>query len=189
MTVVEIDPRMTALAREYFRLKDAPRLSIVHEDGREYLNHSPDGEFDAVLMDAFSSLFTAPFHLTTLEAARQVSRTLKPDGAAILNLGSSVTGDASKFLLAELATYRQVFPFVEVFKVHTEYPDEKLQNVIIVASKQKSAVGQNSDPEIEALLQHRLRIDLDETLPPLTDDLAPVEYYNSIAQDRFLSQR
>ena len=188
ITVVEIDPRMTSLAREYFRLKDDSRLSVVHEDGRAYLNHSPDGQFDAVLMDAFSSLFTAPFHLTTLEAARQVSRTLNPDGVAILNMGSSVSGDASKFLQAELATYREVFPSVEVFKVHLEYPDEKLQNVIIVASKRRLAGAENIDPEIDALLQHRVRIDPAATIAPLIDDLAPVEYYNSIAQDRYLSQ-
>lgn len=189
MTVVEIDPEMTSLARRFFRLNEDPRLSIVHQDGRAFLNAAPDGEFDAVLMDAFSSLFTVPFHLTTIEAAREVDRALKSDGVAILNMGSAVAGEASKFLQAEIATYRTVFPSVDVYKVHLEYPDEKLQNVILVASKRKLSPAETADPEISELLQHRLSLGFVTAVKPLTDDLAPVEYYNSIAQDRFLSQR
>ena len=36
--VVEIDPGMTAIARRFFRLRDDPRLNIIHEDGRTFLN-------------------------------------------------------------------------------------------------------------------------------------------------------
>lgn len=36
LTVVEIDPGMTTLARKYFNLKDDPRLNIIHEDGRVF---------------------------------------------------------------------------------------------------------------------------------------------------------
>ena len=38
--VVEIDPQMTTIAREYFRLKDDPRLRTVNEDGRIFLNNA-----------------------------------------------------------------------------------------------------------------------------------------------------
>jgi len=36
--VIEIDPMLTKLAKEYFNLKESPRLNIYHEDGRVFLN-------------------------------------------------------------------------------------------------------------------------------------------------------
>ena len=89
--VVEIDPQMTEIARKYFRLRDDPRLTINHSDGRTFLNSAPDAAYDAVLMDAFGSLFTVPYQLTTLEAVRQIHRVLKPDGIVIFNLGGPLT--------------------------------------------------------------------------------------------------
>lgn len=38
MDVVEIDPKITELAREYFYFRDNPRLNIYHQDGRIFLN-------------------------------------------------------------------------------------------------------------------------------------------------------
>jgi hypothetical protein len=70
--VVEIDPKMTEIARRFFRLEDDPRLSIFHEDGRIFLNHAGSDTYDAVLMDAFGSLFSVPYQLTTLEAPRSI---------------------------------------------------------------------------------------------------------------------
>lgn len=188
--VVEIDPQMTAIARESFRLVDDPRMSIIDEDGRMFINRTQSARYDVVLMDAFGSLFTVPYHLTTLEAVQNLHRILNDDGVVIFNLGSSVTGVSSNFLHAELATYGQVFRHVYVFKVNSEYPDDKLQNVIIVASKADPGVGLSSDdPFISALLEHRYTQGIAEDRPVLTDDLAPVEYYNSIAQNAFLRER
>lgn len=188
--VVEIDPQMTALARRYFRLKDDPRMTIIHEDARMLLNRSETGKYDVVLMDAFGSLFTVPYHLTTREAVAEMSRVLKHDGVVIFNVGSAITGPGSRFLQAELRTYREIFPQVLIFKVRPALPDDRLQNVILVASKSDRAFDLRSDdPFLSALLSHLYQgtVALDE--PALTDDLAPVEYYNSVAQRVYLSAR
>jgi len=187
--VVEIDPGMTAIAREFFRLKDDPRLNIIHEDGRMYINRSESAKYDAVLIDAFSSLFTVPQHLTTIEAVTNIQRILKDDGVVILNLGSAITGKGSRFLNAELLTYRQVFPHVYLFKVNAGYQDERLQNLIIVASKRNADIDlRSSDESMARLLAHRYTGELPLNEKILTDDLAPVEYYNSIAQS-LIAQR
>ncbi len=65
MDVVEIDPQMTGIARRFFRLEDDPRLTIIHQDGRTFFNSTETGKYDAVMMDAFSSLFSVPYQLTT----------------------------------------------------------------------------------------------------------------------------
>ena len=179
--VVEIDPQMTEIARKYFRLRDDPRLNIVHTDGRTFLNSAPDAAYDAVLMDAFGSLFTVPYQLTTLEAVRQIHRVLKPDGIVIFNLGGSISGPASQFLQAELATYSQIFPNVQLYKVNPDRSDTQLQNLIITACKSQCPTANTTDPQIATLLNHRIATVIQPNLQPLTDDLAPVEYYNSSA--------
>lgn len=184
--VVEIDPGMTALAREHFRLQDSGRMRIIHEDGRVFLNEAPSGAYDAVLIDAFSTLFSVPHQLTTEEAVREIFRVLKHDGVVIFNIGSALEGDASLFLSAELATYRRVFRKLHCFQVDPAKRPEQVQNVILVAVKGKAPVsGRTADEELSALLATRI------SLPPmmnygLTDDLAPVEYYSSLAQRRFV---
>jgi spermidine synthase len=58
--VVEIDPGLTRLAKKYFNLPDDPRLNIIHDDGRIFLNRTKN-RYDAVFMDAYKSLITIPF--------------------------------------------------------------------------------------------------------------------------------
>lgn len=184
--VVEIDPQMTETARRFFRLKDDPRLNIIHQDGRVFLNQADSGRYDAVLMDAFGSLFSVPYQLTTLEAVQQISRVLKGDGVVIFNLGSAIRGESSRFLQGEFKTYQVVFPRVYLFKVNANYQDERLQNLIIVACKSTdSARLASGEDEIGGLLSHRYTKDFPLEQNILTDDLAPVEYYNSIAQNLY----
>jgi len=188
--VVEIDPQMTEIAREFFRLKDNPRLKITHQDGRVFLNQAESNRYDAVLMDAFGSLFSVPFQLTTLEAVRHINRVMKDDGVVIFNLGGAIKGDAAKFLHAELKTYQKVFPKVYLFKINADYTDEQLQNLIIVACKEKNAApAASDDPIISDMLRHLYAENINTDIEVLTDDLAPVEHYNSFAQRIYQSKR
>ena len=116
-------------------------------------------------------------------------RSLNESGVVILNLGSALNGPGSEFLDAELATYKAVFPNVSVFKVNREYDDRRLQNLIIVAGRSEAAPSLSSpDAEISALLANRYEREVRQALPVLTDDLAPVEYYNSTAQNIYLRE-
>lgn len=179
--VVEIDPQMTATARQYFKLEDHPNLRIVHEDGRVFLNQNQQ-KYDVILIDAFTSVYSVPFQLTTIEAVRQMERSLTDEGVVIVNLISAFEGEGAKFLEAEMRTYKEVFPQVFVFKAKAEKPENLAQNAIIVATKSNKITFESNDDTISALLKNRYEKPLDLSLPILTDDLAPVEYYNSLAQ-------
>ena len=184
--VVEIDPQMTKIAHRFFRLEENSRLKIIHEDGRVFLNQSEKGKYDAVLMDAFGSLFSVPFQLTTIEAVTEIHRVLKDDGVVIFNLGAAIEGNASRFLKAELEAYKQIFPTIYLFKVNVDYSDEQLQNLIIVACKEKNfAPLQSDDTEISYLLNHLYKKELEGNVEILTDDHAPVEHYNSFGQSSY----
>ena len=104
----------------------------------------------------------------------------------IFNLGGAVEGEASRFLQAELQTYRQVFPQVYLFKINSDYTDEQLQNLIIVASKNKNAATLTStDAAMSKLLKHLHPKNIRPEIQLLTDDFAPVEYFNSFAQSTY----
>jgi predicted membrane-bound spermidine synthase len=182
LDVVEIDRTLTQLARRRFRLQDNDRLRIFHEDGRVFLNKSGTAAYDVVMMDAFGSLFSVPYQLTTVEAVRQIDRALTEDGVVVLNVGSAVRGRASFFLQAEFATYMKVFPWVHLFKVRPERADENLQNLMIVACKRQCLPVPTGDSFIDSLLDRHYSAEFPLTVPILTDDLSPVDRYMSIAQ-------
>lgn len=183
LDVVEIDPAMTKIAREHFRLKDDPRLNIFHEDGRAFLNRADSGIYDTVMMDAFGSLFSIPFQLTTREAVEHIHRILNDSGVVVFNLGSAIEGPASSFLQAEFRTYREVFPNVYLFKVRPERNNSDLQNLIVVACKSQCLPsGNTGDGLLDSLLARQFHGEIPMTVPALTDELAPVERYSSVAQ-------
>jgi spermidine synthase len=179
--VVEIDPELTRLAKQYFRLKDDPRLRIFHEDARTFMNRE-NGVYDVIIGDAYKSLYTIPWHLTTVEAAIHTYNMLSNDGCLVQNIISSVTGEASAFLRAELATYRSVFPYVGVFAITSPDNPSEVQSLVMVALKSDFLpLSQNDDPELAAYLKNDVTDQIVTDLPVLTDEHAPVDYYTNRA--------
>jgi spermidine synthase len=188
--VVEIDPRVKDIACRYFRYTDDPRMTTIDKDGRDFLNTAEQGRYDVIYLDAFGSLFSVPYQLTTREAVTQMSRALDDSGVVIANIGSSITGDGGHFIRAEMATYRAVFPQVLLFKARNDKADSDLQNLVLVALKSTAPVEMTSaNPQMNELLKNRYDRPIEIPEPILTDDLAPVEYYSSVAQRRYLAQR
>jgi len=179
--VVEIDPELTQLARDHFRLKDNPRMKIYHEDARTFLNRA-DQKYDVILGDAYKSLYTIPWHLTTKEAAQKTYDMLNDNGCVLLNIISSLSGNASLFLQAELATYKEVFPYAYVFAAMDPEDDLMVQSTMLIAVKSQSKPTlQNNDPELARLLNHEVTSHIGTNLPVLTDEFAPVDFYTNKA--------
>ena len=88
MDVVEIDPGMTEIARKYFGLQENPRMNIIHQDGRIYLNGNAK-KYDLIFIDAFNSFSSIPFQLTTIESVRKTFESLADVGAVFVNIISS----------------------------------------------------------------------------------------------------
>jgi predicted membrane-bound spermidine synthase len=87
----EIDPMVAEIARapRYFTyLRDcAPRTNVVIGDARVSLNAAADGEFDLIVLDAFSS-DAIPAHLMTREAVALYFRKLAPDGVIAFHISN-----------------------------------------------------------------------------------------------------
>jgi spermidine synthase len=185
--VVEIDPGLTRLARKYFNLPDDPRLGIIHEDGRTFINRTKNS-YDVVFMDAYKSMLTVPFQLTTIEAVQHLYDIIPEGGAVFANIISSLSPDNNQFLLAQTATYQAVFQQVYLFAV--QYPNptneekEYFQNIMLVALKSDSTVSFSSlNTELDEYLQHHISISGTDGAEILTDEYAPVEYFASKVLD------
>ncbi len=183
--VVEIDPGLTKLAKKHFGLVDNPRLRIFHEDGRTYLNGCKT-KYDAVFVDAYKSMITIPYQLTTVEAVQKIYDVLNKNGAVYANVISSLDENTNYFLRSELATYKSIFPQVYIFAV--QYPNptnvEKsyFQNFIIIGLKSNNKPQfQSEDEELNKYLGNLYKGDLDYENQILTDEYAPVEFFASKA--------
>ncbi len=180
MDVVEIDPGMTDIAREYFGLADLPGLALRHDDARRFLNgRAAAGGYQVALVDVFTSHLSVPFHLATRETAQALFRALDAEGVVLVNCISAAEGPKSRFYRALLATYRSVFPRVESFLLEPDDPTSP-QNIILAAFKSSAPpLLESANPDHAALLAQRYLppAALPTDPPVLTDDFAPVDHY------------
>ncbi len=88
-TFFEINPVIERLARQSFTyLADcAPDAKVVIGDARLKLTSQPDGTFDVLVLDAFSS-DSIPVHLLTREAMDLYFRTLGPGGVLAVHISN-----------------------------------------------------------------------------------------------------
>lgn len=99
----EIDPLMIEIAREKkifsFIERCAPDVDITLGDARLTLADVPNGKFDILALDAFSS-DAIPLHLLTKEAFATYRRALKPDGLLLVHISNRYI-DLNKVVAAE----------------------------------------------------------------------------------------
>ena len=177
LDVVEIDPMLTELAKRYFNLKNDQRLVIHHEDGRTFLNKTKK-KYDVIFGDAFSSFYSIPYQLTTRETVQKMFDLLNDDGIVLVNIISSIEGEKGKFLRAEYATFKDVFPQVYLFPVDEFNNGSRVQNIMMIALKsEQKPFFENSDPELNEYLKHLWTKEIKNDIPILTDDYAPVDNY------------
>jgi spermidine synthase len=186
--VVEIDPKLTELAKKYFGLAEDPRLHIFHEDARTFLNRTQE-RYDVVLGDVFKS-HSIPFQLTTREAMQKVHGCLTEEGVFLINVISSVNGAEGRLLRAILATLDELFPQIYVFAVQKPENGENTQNLIIAAFKTKQKRKLYSeDSEVNRYLTHVWAREIPRDMPVLTDSFAPIEKYAARLMDHNNSAR
>ena len=170
MDVVEIDPKITEIARKYFylnklikdfNLEENGRLKLMNEDGRTYLNDN-NIEYDAILNDAFSGDNPAKT-LTTIENIRNIKKSLKKNWVYLTNIISSLEWDKSKFLRAEVNTLKKVFNNVYVIPCNDSENLYYPQNNMVIAT----------DDDLNLEWIYDLKLDENEIV--ITDDYCPID--------------
>ncbi|NBS30970.1 MAG: hypothetical protein EBS76_10745, partial [Actinobacteria bacterium] len=104
------DPVVTQLAEQQFWLQPG-LMRILHQDARVLLQNDPT-RYDVIVGDAFTDI-AVPEHLVTQEFLQLVAARLNPGGIYAMNFID--TPARMQALAAMVATFRSVFPSVEIW--------------------------------------------------------------------------
>jgi len=170
---VEIDDRITELARKYFHLpEDVP---VTTYDGRAFLN-VVDEKYDVIMVDAYQDI-TIPFQMSSVEFFTLVKEHLTKNGVMVVNMNmrGHSEGNINQYLADTIAS---VFDQVYTVEVGGSTNRELFASCgadlpgNLEANRQKIADG-----ELYAMMERTA-----SALVPyepggliLTDDKAPVE--------------
>jgi spermidine synthase len=198
--VVEIDPEITRVVKNYLGISENTRIRSFNEDGRWFVMNCKDpGSFDFIFGDAFNDL-SIPYHLTTKEFAMQLKKLLRPNGLLLANVIDSFKKGA--FMPSYIRTLEEVFGKgnVHLITLSSDYDHIGISTCVVVASPQRlniddfvKAIKEKGGKEMTShvMPQDRLQQYLKERYSViLTDDYVPVD--NLIApifEERFGYQR
>ncbi|UQW99344.1 fused MFS/spermidine synthase [Streptomyces sp. RerS4] len=108
--VSEIDSGVVRINHDRLGLTSQAGIGVRTEDGRRGLRRLDAGSRDLVVGDAFGGV-SVPWHLTTVEAMKDVRRVLDEDGLYLANL---IDHGSLAFARAEVATLSKTFEHVAV---------------------------------------------------------------------------
>ncbi|WP_230684740.1 spermidine synthase [Cellulomonas sp. JZ18] len=143
---VELDGELARLVRTWFALPRAPRLRLRTGEARTELARLPDASFDVVVRDVFAGDRT-PEHLTTLEAAREAARVLRPGGVLLANCADRPPLGLAR---AEAATLRAVFRHVAVVAEPGQLRGRHYGNLVLAGTDED---GLLDDPSLARTLR------------------------------------
>lgn len=112
--VVEIDPEVVRLAREYFGFE--PTGDVFVEDARTFLRHT-ERRYDLIVHDTFTGGST-PAHLLSVEVLERIRQLLEPGGVLLLNMVGYHEGAHAGASFTVARTLRAVFPVVRCVRDH-----------------------------------------------------------------------
>ncbi len=180
ITGVELDEKVLAMAKKYFKLKEDSTYRIIIEDGRLFLNNT-QSIYDVIMIDAYKGGYI-PFHLCTREFYSLVKSHLSQNGVLALNLHRG-----SKLYPRIIKTLKDVFESVDLYK------SKSSSNIVAIAYLQETKSPDMLTKNAQILQnKYKFYYDLNEFLvlktqapslkkqKVLTDDFAPINYLNAI---------
>ncbi|MGH1482429.1 MAG: fused MFS/spermidine synthase [Geminicoccales bacterium] len=174
ITVSEIDPEVTKIAREQMWVPDAG-IDILHEDARAALNRRSD-LYDVIVGDAFTDIAVPP-HLVTAEFFHLVKARLEANGLYAMNVVDHVPD--MQALLAVYRTLNDAFDYVEVFVEQDDFLSGGRTTFVLFASTTPSGLDHISREDGQIFIKiaaDMLDARLEESRTPLlTDDYAPID--------------
>jgi spermidine synthase len=156
--VVDIDPQIIALAKQYFNFSENHSLCSHAQDGRAFIENVQK-PYDLIFLDAFTAT-GMPKHLATKEFLLAMKNALNASGAIITNMWSTAT--ANPLYRPMLRTYQEVFD--EVFTLRVPKAGNKV--VIALPILKKVSLNGISEYAQQISLQKTLPFDLSELLQP-----------------------
>ena len=179
--VVEIDPAVVRVAKQYFGFKTSERVRVTEIDGRVFIKRAQreKRQYDLIMLDAFDHEYI-PEHLLTREFLQEVDSLLTPKGVLAANTFSS-----SRLYDHESVTYAAVFgTFYNLKHDNRVILSRKgglptKGEVTATAARFKQAFAA-FDIDVDRNLQmFSTRVDWDRQARVLTDQYSPANLLNS----------
>lgn len=119
--VVELDPLVRKVARDYFGVVEDARLRVHIADGAEFMKRA-GRRWDLILLDAYGP-DTIPEPLATNEFFANVARRLAPEGLVIANVADAESSQRERDIIRRMAKH---------FPVCVQQRTPKSDNTIVV---------------------------------------------------------
>jgi len=194
--VAEIEPSLFDLAKQYFGVTESPRLHNHVQDGRRFLQETAS-TYDLIFGDVYYSYFSVPPQFTTHEFFTLARARLNRDGVFIANMIGDLSRRQPSLIMAELRTFRDVFPNSYFFAVESPEKTALIQNITLVGYNSNRRIDITSPPvttNADALIRFLRYKQLDverrfelSPYPVLTDRFSPVEYLTARVLQRSLN--
>lgn len=169
--VLEVDGDLVELVREQLGLRTSAELRVSVGDARTTMREQPTDSADVIVGDAFGT-YAVPWHLATLEWAREVRRVLRPGGLYALNV---IDYPPLDLLRAEASTLLETFADVRL----VTHPGDDLRpgggNAVLLASDRPLPADAGSAAEGAITLEHAQVRRFAAGAEPLRDDFAPAD--------------
>jgi len=182
--VVEINPAVIPLAREYFDLQD-DQLNIHIGDGR-YFVHECKKQYDTIILDAFLG-DSSPTHLFSREAFEAMRRLLRPRGTVVINIFGGREGRNNFFAASLAKTLSAVFSDVTIHQL------EEGNTFLVACHEGKLELKRPANydhvhplrrAEVEKAFLSVVAMNPQSGIV-LTDDYNPVEFYDAANREVF----
>lgn len=131
LDIVEPDIELEEIAKQYFGYHPSDKTRSYGMGGAEYLSICVSS-YDMIIVDAFLH-DQVPEELQTTETAKQLRRTLKPNGLLAMNIISAASGRRSALLAHMCETIGSVFGTVRAYPAEQGLADTTPQNFIVCA--------------------------------------------------------
>jgi spermidine synthase len=135
--VIEQDGALVSLAERYFDLVISDRLKVIIREGREFLEANTK-QYDLIIIDAFSHVHM-PQGLATGQAAKAIARSVRPGGAAVVNIIAAYRGRRISPLLRMCAAFRTAFKQLTLYQANPAYSAWTAQNFMLFGQQSGTA--------------------------------------------------
>ena len=129
--VVEIDPGLENISRQYFSYQSLPNVKLIFDDARTYIQRT-NRHYDVVLIDVYNG-GEIPYSLLTAEYGSELARITREDGLVVANLIAGLNNAPCRELFAAFdAVYRRTWPYAWY---GTQHRDLSRGNYVVAYSK------------------------------------------------------